>query len=46
MYIPFNSILTYAKLYEFDEEQSENLIYFIKKMDDAQYKEYKKVNKK
>lgn len=34
-YIPFNSIVSYAKLYDFDEEQTEDLIYLIKQMDSA-----------
>lgn len=33
--IPFTSIMNYAKAFEFDEEQTEDLIYLIKHMDSA-----------
>lgn len=33
--IPSSSIISYAQAYDFDEEQTENLIYYIKKMDAA-----------
>jgi len=32
-YIPFSSILRYAKFYEFDREQTENLIYYIRQIE-------------
>lgn len=31
--IPFTSILKYAEHFEFDEEQTEQLLYFIRKLD-------------
>lgn len=33
MPIPFTSIVKYAELFEFDEEQTEALLYFIRSMD-------------
>ena len=33
--IPFTSVLTYAQFYEFDAEQTDDLIFFIRRMDDA-----------
>ncbi|WZB35695.1 tail chaperonin [Enterobacteria phage FtMidnight] len=31
--IPWSSIATYARAFEFDEEQTEDLFYFIRKLD-------------
>jgi len=33
--IPSSSIVQYAETYDFDEEQTENLVHYIKKMDAA-----------
>lgn len=33
--IPFTSVLTYARLYELDEEQTEDLLFLIRRMDNA-----------
>lgn len=32
-YIPFSAILRYAKFYDFDREQTENLIYYIRQIE-------------
>ncbi len=36
--IPWSSILEYAIVYDFDEEQTEDLLFLIKKMDAAHLK--------
>lgn len=42
--IPWSKIVMYAQYNSFDEEQSDNLIYFIKKMDTAYLKRSEKKN--
>lgn len=32
-HIPFSSVVDYARAFEFDEEMTEDLIYFIRQMD-------------
>jgi hypothetical protein len=47
MPIPFTAVLQYARLYDFDEEQTEDLLYFIRRMDNANLARLdKKANKK
>lgn len=36
--IPFSAIVAYGQLYEFDEQQREELIYFTREMDAAHLK--------
>ena len=33
--IPWSSIAKYSEFYEFDQEQTDNLFYFIRRLDDA-----------
>ena len=40
--IPFTAILKYAEFYYFDREQTEDLIFYIKRMDDAHLKRLEK----
>lgn len=40
--IPWASINEYSKAYEFDEEQTEDLLYFIRKMDNEHLKRLSK----
>lgn len=40
--IPWTSIATYAKAFEFDEEQTEDLFYFIRRMDKEHLKRLEK----
>ena len=42
MRIPWSSIKNYADHYNFNEEQTENLFYFINRMDNANLKELSK----
>ena len=46
--IPFSSVIDYANAFEFNEEQKEDLLFFIKKMDAAHIErlEKKKPKKK
>lgn len=36
--IPFRAVLVYADFYEFDREQTEDLLYFVRNMDDTYLK--------
>lgn len=40
--IPWSSIATYAAYYDFDEEQTENLFYYIRQMDNENLKRLEK----
>jgi len=42
--IPWTSIRAYADAYAFDEEQTEDLLYLVRKMDDAHLKRLSKKN--
>jgi hypothetical protein len=43
--IPWTSIVNYARAFDFDEEQTEDLIYLIKRMDAENLKEVSKKQK-
>jgi hypothetical protein len=45
-FIPWSKMLEYAKHYLFDEEQTENLFFFIRQMDSAHLKRLEKKSKK
>lgn len=36
--IPFTSIVNYARAFDFDDEQAEDLVYYIRKMDEVNLK--------
>jgi hypothetical protein len=44
--IPWRSIIAYAQAYEFDEEQTENLVFFIRSMDNANLERLQKKSPK
>lgn len=44
--IPTTSMLHYAKAFKFDEEQLDDLVYFLRKMDAENLKRVKKLQKK
>lgn len=44
--IPTTSMLQYAKAFKFDDEQTDDLVYFLRQMDTENLKRVKKLQKK